>query len=163
ILLGLVLAKGIAFATNYYTMAYIGQKVVAKLREDLYEKVLNLPLEYFLKDPPGKFISRIINDTALLQDFTSRQIATFSRNLFMAIGLVGVVFYQDFELAFFGFIGLPVLGFLISRLGKKIKKYTNRMQDRLSAITNHLFDGVRNIKEIKLLGLERKFSDLFKY
>jgi subfamily B ATP-binding cassette protein MsbA len=161
ILFGLVLAKGIVFFVNYYTMAYIGQKVIARLRDDLYEKVLRLPLEQFLIEPPGAFISKIINDTSLLQDFTSRQVATFTRNLLTAIGLIGVVFYQDFELAVLGFIGLPLIGFIISRIGKKIKKYTNRMQDKLAVITNHLFEGVKNIKEIKLFGLEEKFSRLF--
>ena len=161
ILFGLVLAKGIVFFVNYYTMAYIGQKVIARLRDDLYEKVLRLPLEQFLIEPPGAFISKIINDTSLLQDFTSRQVATFTRNLLTAIGLIGVVFYQDFELAVLGFIGLPLIGFIISRIGKKIKKYTNRMQDKLAVITNHLFEGVKNIKEIKLFGLEEKFSGLF--
>ncbi len=162
ILFGLVLAKGIVFFVNYYTMAYIGQKVIARLRDDLYEKVLRLPLEQFLVEPPGAFISKIINDTSLLQDFTSRQVATFTRNLLTAIGLIGVVFYQDFELAVLGFIGLPLIGFLISRIGKKIKKYTNRMQDKLAVMTNHLFEGVKNIKEIKLFGLEEKFSNLFR-
>ena len=80
ILFTLVLAKGIVFFINYYTMAYIGQKVIAKLREELYEKILKFPLEQFLIEPPGSFISKVINDTSLLQDFTSRQIATLSRN-----------------------------------------------------------------------------------
>jgi len=162
ILIVLVLAKGIVFFINYYTMAYIGQKVIAKLREELYEKILKLPLEQFLVEPPGNFVSKVINDTSLLQDFTSRQIATFSRNFLTAIGLIGVVFYQDFELALLGFVGLPLIGFLISRIGKRIKKYTNRMQDKLAVITNHLFEGVKNIKEIKLFGLEEKFSRLFR-
>ncbi|WP_239500168.1 ABC transporter ATP-binding protein [Desulfurobacterium thermolithotrophum] len=161
ILFTLVLAKGTVFFINYYTMAYIGQKVIAKLREELYEKILKLPLEQFLVEPPGSFVSKVINDSSLLQDFTSRQIATFSRNFLTAIGLIGVVFYQDFELALFGFVGLPLIGFLISRIGKRIKKYTNRMQDKLAVITNHLFEGVKNVKEIKLFGLEEKFSNLF--
>ena len=142
ILFGLVFAKGIVFFINYYTMSYIGQKVIARLRDDLYEKVLKLPLDRFLVESPGTFISKIINDTSLLQDFTSRQIAAFARNLLTAVGLMGVVFYQDFKLALFGFVGLPLIGFLISRIAKKIKRYTNKTQDKLALITNHLFEGV---------------------
>ncbi len=162
ILVFLVLFKGIVFFTNYYTMAYIGQKVMASLREELYEKVIRLPVEHFLKEPPGSFVSKVINDTSLLQDFTSRQVATFVRNLLTALGLIGVVFYQDYKLALIGFIGLPFIGYLIAKVGKRIKRYTDRMQDRLAVITDHLFDGVRNIKEIKLFSLEEKFSSLFK-
>lgn len=162
ILVALVLFKGVVFFTNYYTMAYIGQKVMASLREELYEKVIRLPVEHFLKEPPGSFVSKVINDTSLLQDFTSRQVATFVRNLLTALGLIGVVFYQDYKLALIGFIGLPFIGYLIAKVGKRIKRYTDRMQDRLAVITDHLFDGVRNIKEIKLFSLEEKFSSLFK-
>ncbi|WP_132525159.1 ABC transporter ATP-binding protein [Phorcysia thermohydrogeniphila] len=162
ILVALVLLKGIAFFINYYTMSYLGQVVITKLREDLYDKVLRLPMERFLLEPPGTLISKIINDTNLLQDFTSRQVATFLRNLLTALGLIAVVFYQDFKLAFFGLVALPLIGYLISRIGKKIKKYTGRMQDRLAVVTGHLFEGIKNIKEIKLLSIEGKFSALFK-
>ncbi|WP_456419145.1 ABC transporter ATP-binding protein [Thermovibrio sp.] len=162
ILIGLVAFKGIVFFINYYSMAYIGQRVIATLRQELYEKVIRLPIEHFLKEPPGSFVSRVINDTSLLQDFTSRQIATFIRNLLTAAGLIGVVFYQDFKLALIGFIGLPLVGYIISKIGKRIKRYTDRMQNRLALITNHLFEGVKNVREIKLFGLERRFSELFR-
>ena len=161
ILVLLVLFKGIVFFINYYSMAYIGQRVIASLREELYTKIISLPLESFLKEPPGTFVSRVINDTSLLQDFTSRQVATFIRNLLTAAGLIGVVFYQDFKLAVIGFLGLPLVGYIISRVGKRIKRYTDRMQDRLAVITGHLFDAVKNIREIKLFGLEGRFSEIF--
>lgn len=161
ILVLLVLFKGIVFFINYYSMAYIGQRVIASLREELYTKIISLPLENFLKEPPGTFVSRVINDTSLLQDFTSRQIATFVRNILTAAGLIGVVFYQDFRLALIGFLGLPLVGYVISRIGKRIKRYTDRMQDRLAVITGHLFDAVKNIREIKLFGLEERFSKVF--
>jgi len=162
ILIGLVAFKGIVFFINYYSMAYIGQRVIATLRQELYEKVIRLPIEHFLKEPPGTFVSRVINDTSLLQDFTSRQISTFIRNALTAAGLIGVVFYQNFKLAIIGFVGLPLIGYIISRIGKRIKRYTDRMQDKLAVITNHLFEGVKNIREIKLFGLESYFSELFK-
>ncbi len=161
ILVLLVFFKGVVFFVNYYSMAYIGQRVIASLREELYTKIISLPLENFLKEPPGTFVSRVINDTSLLQDFTSRQVATFIRNLLTAIGLIGVVFYQDFQLAVIGFLGLPLVGYVISRIGKRIKRYTDRMQDRLAVITGHLFDAVKNIREIKLFGLEERFSKVF--
>ncbi len=161
ILIGLVLAKGIVFFVNYYSMAYIGQKVIVNLREELYEKVLTLPLEIFSRESPASFISRIINDTNLLQDFSSRQIATFLRNLLTALGLIGVIFYQDWKLATIGLIGLPLIGYIISLLGKKIRKYTNQMQERLAKLTGHLFEGVKNLREIKLLGAEERFIKIF--
>ncbi len=162
VLIGLVSLKGVAFFVNYYTMAYIGQKVIATLRQDLYKKVLKLPYESFLEEPPGSFVSRIINDTALLQDFTSRQLATVSRNILTAVGLICIVIYQDALLATIGFIGLPAIGYLISRVGKRVKKYTYRMQEKLATLTNHLFEGVKNIKEIKLFLSANRFYKLFK-
>ncbi len=162
ILFSLVFIKGVAFFINYYSMAYIGQRAVANLREDLYEKVLKLPLENFLKESPGTFISKILNDTALLQDLMVRQVATISRNTLTAIGLIGVVIYQDWKLALFGFVGLPLIGVVISKIGKRIKRYTHRMQDRLAVLTDHLFTGVKNIKEIKLFILENRFLKNFK-
>jgi len=161
ILFSLVLIKGIAFFINYYTMAYIGQRAVANLREDLFEKVLKLPLENFLKESPGTFISKILNDTSLLQDLMVRQIATVSRNILTAIGLIGVVIYQDWKLALFGFVGLPVIGIFISKIGKRIKKYTHKMQEKLAMLTDHLFTGIKNIKEIKLFILENRFLQNF--
>jgi len=162
ILIGLVALKGVVFFVNFYTMTYIGQRVIATLRQELYEKIIRLPIENFLKEPPGTFVSRVINDTKLLQNMTSRYIAEIIRNFLTAAGLIGVVFIQNFRLAVIGFIGLPLIGFIIYRVGRKIRKYTDRMQDKLASITTYLFDAVKNIKEIKLFGLEERFSELFK-
>ena len=162
ILIGLVVLKGLVFFTNFYTMTYIGQKVIVRLRQELYEKIVRLPVEYFLKEPPGTFVSKVINDTSLLQDLTSRHAAAVVRNFLTAVGLIAVVFIQNFKLAVIGFTGLPLIGYIIYRVGRKIRKYTGRMQDRLAEITNYLFEAVKNIKEIKLFGLEEKFAELFK-
>ncbi len=162
ILLGLLLVKGIAFFFSYYTASYLGQTVIARLREDLYDKVLRLPMDVLQGESAGSFVSKIINDTALLQEFTARYVVAFMRDLTTSVGLMIAVIYMDPKLAFAGFVALPLIGLVISEFGKKVKKYTFRMQEKLANLTAHLFDGVKNIREVKLFLLEERFSELFK-
>ncbi len=162
ILVILILFKGITYFAGFIISRYVGQKTVADIRVDLFDRIIKLPVEFFLKEPPGNLISRVVNDTQALQEFASRQIITFFRNFLTAVGLMGVVIYLDWKLALFGLLGLPLLGFLISLAAKKIRKYTKRLQEKLADITQHLFSGLRNIREVKLFLLEERITDAFR-
>jgi len=162
ILILLAILDGIAYFVNYYSMSYIGQITITKLREDLYRKVLFAPLELISTKTSAGLISRIVNDTSLLQDFTSRQIATFLRSLFTAVALIVVLFVQDFELAIIGIVGLPFVGYVIFLISRKIRRYTAQMQERLESMMEYLFEGAKNLKEIKIFVAEDIFFEKFK-
>ena len=99
VIVGLYLLKGIFFYGQSYLMNYVGQRIVADLREKLYHHLQYLSLSFFTKTPTGILISRLTNDVALIQGAVSRALTSILRDSFTIIALTGVIFYQDWKLA----------------------------------------------------------------
>ena len=97
----------------------------------------------------GKFISNFLYDVNLLEQAVSGSLASGFRNLLTLICLLGVMFYQDWELALIAMIALPLVGFLSSKLGKRMKKAATGTQAEtgiLAMLISENLDGTRVVK-----------------
>ena len=88
----------------------------------MFSKITYADLGWIQSKHSGKFISNFLYDVNLLENAVSGSFAGGFRNLLTLICLLGVMFYQDWKLALIAIIALPLVGFLSSRLGKKMKK-----------------------------------------
>ncbi len=98
----LFLIKGILDYGQAYLMNFVGLRVVADLREKLYNHLQDLSLSFFTKMPTGILISRITNDVNLIQASVSNVVTGLLKDVFTIVGLTGVVFYRNWKLALFG-------------------------------------------------------------
>jgi subfamily B ATP-binding cassette protein MsbA len=157
-LLGL---KGL-FAYGQATLiAYAGEKVILKLRNQLFHHIQFLSLRYFSKTPTGILISRITNDVTLLHVVVSHMLADLIRDGFTILGLLGVIFYRHWLLALISLSVLP-LGFLfITRFGQKVRKITRATQMKMADITHILQEKISGIRIIKAFCAEERESARF--
>ena len=141
--------KGLgAFLQKYY-VSYIGEDIVRKIRNNFLNHIVTLDMEYFKKTHSGELVSRIINDINRIQNAVSNDLAALIRDSVMSIFLMGVVFYQNYKLAFFIFILLPVVIYPVTRISKKIKKYSKETQSKTAELNQNLSEVFRNIETIK--------------
>jgi subfamily B ATP-binding cassette protein MsbA len=103
----LFLLKGIFDYGQAYLMNYVGLRIVADMREKLYNHLQNLSLSFFTKTPTGILISRITNDVNLIQGSVSNVVTGLIKDAFTILGLTGVVFYRNWKLAIIAFIIFP--------------------------------------------------------
>ena len=89
-------------------MNFVGLRIVADIREKLYNHLQTLSLSFFTKTPTGILISRITNDVNLIQGSVSNAITGLLKDAFTILGLIGVVFYQNWKLAIIAFIIFPL-------------------------------------------------------
>ena len=97
----------------------------------------------------AKIISNFLYDVTLLQDSVSSSLANGVKDLLTLICLLGVMYYQDWQLATISIIAFPLVGILTRRLGKKIKKASTESQEEtgtLAAILSENLDGTRIVK-----------------
>ena len=142
-------AKGAGgFLQAYYT-AYIGQDVVRRFRNALLENLLKLDMEFFNKYRTGELISRNINDIERIRSIVSSLIPEFIREVVTIVGLLGVVIYQSYELAFFALIIMPLAAYPLSLLAKRMKKISRRSQEKTSDISAKLSEIFTNIEIIQ--------------
>jgi subfamily B ATP-binding cassette protein MsbA len=165
--IGIVVAfflKNLALYLAFYNLAYVRSGVVRDIREQIYNHLLRLPLSYFNKEKRGDTMSRFTNDVKEVEWSLLGVVELYFKHpLAILIPLV-VLFVMSYQLTLFVIIVLPLSGFLISRVGKKLKNAAQAGQEKLSDVLSHLEESLHGIKIIKAFSAsadkQEKFKDL---
>lgn len=143
------LAKGFASYGQSLLMAFVGLRIVADNQIRLYRHLIGMDLGFFNSMPSGRLVSRFLVDINHMRVAVSNALTGFGKDLLSLVGLVSVMFIQDWELAFISFFVFPVAVYPIVRLGKRMRKVTANTQDEtglFSAILDQSFQGIRVVK-----------------
>lgn len=157
----LFLVKGIFYYGYSYFMERVGQGIILDLRKKLYDHIQNLPLSFFTKTPTGELISRIISDVTLMQGAVSSALVGTLKDLFQALGLLTVIFYQDWKLALMSLIFLPLASLPIYRFGKKFRELSFSSQRTTASIANILQETIQGNRIVKAFSMEEYESKRF--
>ncbi len=150
----LFLLKGFFNYGQSYLMNFVGLKIIADVREKLYNHLQTLSLSFFTKTPTGILISRITNDVALIQASVSSTITGFLKDAFTIIFLVGVVFYRDWKLATIAFVIFPLAIIPIKEFGKRMRKFARKGQQRIGLLTTLLHETITGNRIVKAFNME---------
>ncbi|MFH2012918.1 MAG: lipid A export permease/ATP-binding protein MsbA [Pseudomonadota bacterium] len=146
-----------------YLMSYVGQSIVADMRNRLYRKIQTLSLSFFTKVPTGVLMSRVTNDVNLIQGAVSSAVTSILKDSFTIIALIVVVFYRDWKMAIFAFIVFPIAIVPIVKFGRKLRKLSTLNQNIMGALTTLLHETISGNRIVKAFGMEeyenKRFSD----
>ena len=148
-IIGILLIKGTATFIQVSILTEVGQKIVADTQIKMFSKITYADLGWLQDKHSGKFISNFLYDVNLLEGAVSGSLASGFRNLLTLICLLGVMFYQDWELALIAMIALPLVGYLTSKLAKRMKKAATGTQAEtgiLAMLLSENLDGTRIVK-----------------
>ena len=145
----------------YYT-AYIGHDIIKRFRAMILGNLLKLDLSFFHEYRTGELISRNTNDVERVRTVVSNLIPELLRESFTIIGLIGVVIYQSYELAFYALIVMPLAIYPLRLLSKKMKRISRQSQEKVSDITAKLSEIFNNIEIIQANNAQAYEHNLFK-
>jgi subfamily B ATP-binding cassette protein MsbA len=145
----IALIKALASYFQNYFMRYVGQRVITDMQIKLYDHLINIDLAYLNEHPSGKLISRFTNDIVIMRGAVSNLLTGLVKELLTVICLIGLMFYQSFELSLIAFTVFPIAIFPIVRLGKRMRKISNSTQEQLGKYTAKLDDTFQTIRVIK--------------
>jgi len=149
LLVGVFALKGVGkYIQTYYT-SYIGQDVVRKLRDQLVSHLTYLDMDFFRKTHSGEILSRVTNDITRIQMVVANIIPDLIRETMIIIALAGYVIFQNPKLAFYFLIIMPLAIFPLSKLAKKMRKYSKLSQESTADMTTRLDEILSNIEVIK--------------
>ncbi len=158
-----LLIKSIATYIQIVLLNGVAQNIIADTQIKLFKKIINADLAWLHKIHSAKIISNFLYDVTLLQDSVSSSLANGVKDLLTLICLLGVMYYQDWQLATISIIAFPLVGILTRRLGKRIKKASTESQEEtgtLAAILSENLDGTRIVKAYQQEDEEiKKLSD----
>ncbi len=162
-IIGLGVLKGLFNFAQGYLMNYVGQRVVADVRERLYDHLQTLSLSFFDRTPTGVLMARITNDVAAIQGAVSNAVTGMIKDFFTAVGLVGVVFYRNWQLALIAMLVFPLAAFPFIRFGRKLRKVSRKSLQTMAYINTFLQETIFGHRIVKAFGMEsyesRRFAE----
>jgi ATP-binding cassette, subfamily B, bacterial MsbA len=148
------LIKGACNYTQTILMSFIGQRVVADLRNNLYRRIQMQSLSFFTKNPTGILMSRITNDVAYVQGAVSEAVTSLLKDSFTLICLVFVIFYRDWQLAIVAMFVFPLTIYPIAKFGARMRNIARRTQVTIGSLTTLLQETISGTRIVKAFGME---------
>ena len=149
ILIGVFSLKGIGQYVQTYYMSYMGLNVVKTLRNNLVKHLSYQDMSFFQTMHTGEILSRITNDITRIQVTVTSIIPYLMRESLTIVALTAYVIYMSPKLAFYFLIIMPLAIYPLSRLAKKMKKYSKLSQESTSSMTARIAEIFSNIEVIK--------------
>lgn len=141
--------KGVGAFMESYSLSFIAQDVIRKLREKMLRHMMQLDMDFHFKFHSGELISRISSDILRVQNAISSALPVILREIVTVIALLGVVVYQSPKLALFSLIIIPVAIYPVEAISRKIKKLSHKSQEINSKLTTSLSEIFANYEMIK--------------
>jgi len=148
------LIKGGCNYTQTILMSFIGQRVVADLRNNLYRRMQMQSLSFFTKNPTGILMSRITSDVGYVQGAVSEAVTSLLKDSFTLICLVFVIFYRDWQLAIIAMFVFPLTIYPIAKFGRKMRNIATRTQVTIGSLTTLLQETISGTRIVKAFSME---------
>ncbi|MCD6129467.1 MAG: ATP-binding cassette domain-containing protein [Deltaproteobacteria bacterium] len=155
------LLKGIFTYLQSWYAAYVGENVLFKIRNNLFECISMLSLDFFDRYHTGELISRVMNDTEMLQEVVARTIPDAIRESFTVVFLLVVIYMNNVKLALISTIVFPIAVYPLVNLGNRLRKIGKKRQETVAMVTTILQEAFTGIRVIKAFATEKKESKKF--
>ena len=146
--------RGAGMYGQDFLMHYVGEKVIKQLRDSLYNRIIDLPLSFFHTQKTGGLMSRITYDVNIIKNMVSRAITGALRDVFTILGLIGVIFYRDWQLALIAIFVMPAAFFPVVEFGRRVRRFSTRSQESMGDLNAFLHETFAGNKIVKAFGME---------
>ncbi len=160
-LLVIVLVMGAATAVRFYFVSWIGERIVADLRQDVQAHLLRLDPGFFELNRPSEIASRLTADTGVIEQVVGSAASIALRNLFMGVAGLFYLFYLSPKLTGLMLVVIPVVILPIVIMGRKVRALSQKSQDRVADVGSLVSEVLRAIKVVQAFGAEAREASRF--
>ncbi|MGY6529415.1 MAG: ABC transporter ATP-binding protein [Cyanobacterium sp.] len=153
--------RGLAAYWNTVGFALVGNRVLTEVRSVLYCHLQTLSLSFHNSSRGGDLTLRVISDVGLLQEITVTALLPLLANCFILIGMVGIMFWLNVQLALLTLAMIPLFWFVTIRLSSRIRKVSKQQRRREGAMASTTAESMNAIKIVQALSLEDQFASVF--
>ncbi|MCG3115694.1 MAG: ABC transporter ATP-binding protein/permease [Candidatus Manganitrophus sp. SA1] len=148
------LLKGLFNYGQAYLVRYVGSRIIAGIRKDLYHHIVLLPIGFHAKNATGKLMSRVINDVGIMQTAVSTVVKDLFQQSLTMVALTGVIFYQNWQLGLMAILAMPLATYPLIRVGRRLRKVARAGQEKIGDLTSILQETFSGIRIVKAFGRE---------
>jgi ATP-binding cassette subfamily B protein len=146
--------QAVTTSLRYLLFTTAGERVVARLRRDLYASILSQEIAFFDERKTGELTSRLSSDTAVLQNGVSVNISMALRNIATAIGGVGLLLYTSPRLTLVMLAVVPPIAFGAVTYGKRLRALSREVQDALASSSDVAEESIAGMRTVRAFGAE---------
>jgi len=161
VLLVIFLVRAVFSFINRYSIAFVGERVVADLRRQLYDHLISFSLRFYADHRTGEIVSRVTNDVTTLQAAVTENVIALLQQTLTLIGGVVFLFWLDWRLTSIILLGIPIVTLTMVYLGRKIRTAARNVQDRLAEATGVVDESFGGIRIVKSFAREEYESNRF--
>lgn len=160
-LLGITIFKaGFSYGQSYL-MGYVGQWLIADVRQQLFVHIVRLPIRFHDANSSGRLMARVVSDVNEMANAIPSVLKDIFQQGLTFVVLIGVAFYQNWKLASVVLVVLPLSTYVLVRVGKRIRKLSSRGQESIGSMASVLKEAFTGIKIVKAYGQEDREGQRF--
>ena len=161
VIVGLFFFKNLFRYLGMYFIAPIRNGVVRDLRNQMYDKILWLPLTYFSEERKGDLMSRMTSDVQQIEWSILQSLEVIFREPFTVILFLGTMIFISPQLSVFVFVLLPIAGLIIGQIGKSLRRTSSKGQAKMGVLLSTIEETLSGLRIIKGFTAEQFFKDKF--
>lgn len=148
-ILVVMFTRGVFYYGQSYLVSYVGQRVIIDVRSVLFRKFQRMPLSYYDKQQTGTVMSYITNDVAVMQSAIVDNLIELVTEGSILIGSLAMMIYLDWKLSLLTLMTIRLVGFAMKIFGRKLKRSSTVIQERVAEITSLLQESISAIRVVK--------------
>ena len=154
ILMILFVVRGLGGFFSVFGMQWLGYTVIKRLRAQVFEHYLRLPTSFYDRESAGVLISKLTFNIEQVAEAATRSVTVLIRDSLTILFLLAVLLYQQAFLSGIVLVTVPLIGALIKWVGKRFRRYSDRIQDSMGDLTKIAEEAVTGHRVIKVFGGE---------
>jgi ATP-binding cassette, subfamily B, bacterial MsbA len=160
-LVGLFILRGIGDFTQTYFMGYVGRRIVARLRAEVFQRILQLPIGFFDRSSSAALLSRLTFNTEQIGQAATDSVVMVVRTTLTIIGSIGFLVWMNARLTLIALVMGPLVGWLVSVINRKFRRYSRRIQDSMGDVTRVAKESFEAPRLVKVYNAEAHLNRQF--
>ena len=158
----ILVAAGFVFnLLQIYVLSYAGQAIIYNIRQQLFTHLQKMPLSYFDKNPIGRLVTRVTNDTETLNDMYTNVLVTLLKDFAILVGTLIIMFRLNVTLTLVTLAIMPVVVLLTVIFRVKIRKVYRDVRTALAKINSAVSENISGMRIIQMFNREKQNYDKF--
>jgi len=157
----IVIMRGIGGFMGGYSLEYISNHIIHKLRCQIMEQLLKLPVRYYDLSASGRLVSKVTYDTIQIKGAATDAVTVIIREGLTVIGLLIALFWSNWQLSLVFLLVAPCVALVVSFASKKFRKYSKQMQGTMGDVTQITSESIKGQRVVRTFGATQFVLDRF--
>ncbi|GAB3015298.1 lipid A export permease/ATP-binding protein MsbA [Bowmanella dokdonensis] len=153
--------RGLFNFMGSYTLAWIANQVVMRMRQQLFNQFMYLPVAFHDQNSAGKMISKVIYDTEQVTNAAGKALLTLVREGALVVGLLAVMFYYSWQLSLIFLLIGPVVAGIVSVVSKRFREVSRSIQQSMGNLTSTVEQVIKGHKVVLMFGGQKLEEERF--